>query len=103
MTGIRLIGVPMDLGASRRGVDMGPFAVRYTDLRERLERLGHTIEDLGKLGVPLACAGMSRRYRDPRSSRGASPSCWAVTTPWRPAPSPGRRPFTPRATSGSGS
>jgi len=53
MTAIRLIGVPMDLGASRRGVDMGPYAVRYTDLRERLERLGHTVEDLGNVAVPF--------------------------------------------------
>ena len=53
MTAIRLIGVPMDLGASRRGVDMGPFAVRYTDLRERLERLGHEVDDLGNVAVPL--------------------------------------------------
>ena len=43
----------MDLGASRRGVDMGPFAVRYTDLRERLERIGHTVEDLGNVAVPF--------------------------------------------------
>jgi arginase len=53
MTAIRLIGVPMDLGASRRGVDMGPFAVRYADLRERLEALGHTVEDLGNVAVPF--------------------------------------------------
>ena len=53
MTTIRIIGVPMDLGASRRGVDMGPFAVRYTDLRERLERLGHTVEDAGNVAVPF--------------------------------------------------
>src|SRR5580698_1787958 len=50
---IRIIGVPMDLGASRRGVDMGPFAVRYTDLRERLERIGHTVEDAGNVAVPF--------------------------------------------------
>jgi arginase len=53
MTAIRLIGVPMDLGASRRGVDMGPYAVRYTDLRERLEALGHTVDDLGNVAVPF--------------------------------------------------
>jgi arginase len=50
---VRIIGVPMDLGASRRGVDMGPFAVRYTDLRERLELLGHTVEDMGNVPVPF--------------------------------------------------
>lgn len=43
----------MDLGASRRGVDMGPYAVRYTDLRERLEHLGHSVEDLGNVAVPF--------------------------------------------------
>ena len=43
----------MDLGASRRGVDMGPFAVRYTDLRDRLERLGHQVDDLGNVAVPF--------------------------------------------------
>jgi arginase len=53
MTAIRLIGVPMDLGASRRGVDMGPYAVRYTDLRERLEALGHSVDDLGNVSVPF--------------------------------------------------
>jgi len=53
MAAIRLIGVPMDLGASRRGVDMGPYAVRYTDLRERLERLGHSVDDLGNVAVPF--------------------------------------------------
>ena len=53
MANIRIIGVPMDLGASRRGVDMGPFAVRYTDVRERLERLGHAVEDAGNVEVPF--------------------------------------------------
>lgn len=43
----------MDLGASRRGVDMGPFAVRYAELRERLLRLGHDVEDGGNVPVPF--------------------------------------------------
>ena len=53
MSAIRIIGVPMDLGTSRRGVDMGPFAVRYADLRLRLEALGHTVEDAGNVPVPF--------------------------------------------------
>jgi len=53
MTSVRIIGVPMDLGASRRGVDMGPSAVRYADLRELLEKLGHTVEDAGNVAVPF--------------------------------------------------
>ncbi len=66
MTSVRIIGVPMDLGASRRGVDMGPSAVRYTDLRERLEKLGHTVEDVGNVPVPFredAARGAQRGAR----------------------------------------
>jgi arginase len=44
---IRIIGVPMDLGQSRRGVDMGPSAVRVAGLLTRLKQLGHHVEDVG--------------------------------------------------------
>jgi len=51
---VDIIGVPMDLGASRRGVDMGPYAVRYAKLHERLMRLGVAhVEDHGNLPVPI--------------------------------------------------
>jgi arginase len=50
---IDIIGVPIDLGADRRGVDMGPSAIRYAGLRGRLEALGHTIEDKGNIDVPI--------------------------------------------------
>lgn len=56
----------MDLGASRRGVDMGPSAVRYTDLRERIAKLGHTVEDTGNVPVPFredAAKGAQRGAR----------------------------------------
>lgn len=49
---IRLIGVPLDLGANRRGVDMGPSALRYAGLQAALVELGHTVTDLGNLVVP---------------------------------------------------
>src|SRR5258708_15737318 len=49
---IRVIGVPMDLGQSRRGVDMGPSAVRYAQLQARLEGLGYHLEDCGNVVVP---------------------------------------------------
>jgi len=49
---VDIIGVPMDLGASRRGVDMGPYAVRYAQLHEQLRALGiERIEDHGNLHV----------------------------------------------------
>ena len=51
---VDIIGVPMDLGASRRGVDMGPSAIRYAKLHERLRSLGiPEIVDHGNLSVPI--------------------------------------------------
>src|SRR5215467_10945603 len=50
---IRVIGVPLDLGQSRRGVDMGPSAVRVAGLEARLEALGHNVEDAGNVAVAL--------------------------------------------------
>ena len=51
---VDIVGVPMDLGASRRGVDMGPFAVRYARLQERLRSLGIAqVIDHGNLSVPI--------------------------------------------------
>ena len=49
---IRIIGVPMDLGASRRGVDMGPSALRVAGLQSRLKQLGRQVEDIGNVLVP---------------------------------------------------
>jgi arginase len=51
---IRIIGVPMDLGASRRGVDMGPSALRVAGLQSRLKQLGRQVEDVGNVAVPQA-------------------------------------------------
>jgi arginase len=51
---IRIIGVPMDLGQSRRGVDMGPSALRVAGLQARLKQLGHTVEDMGNMFVKQA-------------------------------------------------
>ncbi len=51
---IRVLGVPLDLGASRRGVDMGPSAVRVAGLEARLEALGHQVTDGGNIRVEIA-------------------------------------------------
>jgi arginase len=51
---IKVIGVPLDLGASRRGVDMGPSAVRVAGLEARLEALGHEVRDGGNISVAVA-------------------------------------------------
>ncbi|TGE35835.1 arginase [Desulfosporosinus fructosivorans] len=50
---IRIIGVPIDLGAGRRGVDMGPSAIRTAGLNERLRQLGWDVEDFGNVEVPV--------------------------------------------------
>ncbi len=49
---LRTIGVPMDLGADRRGVDMGPSAIRYAGLPDSVRSLGYDYEDVGDLSVP---------------------------------------------------
>lgn len=49
---IRVIGAPIDLGADRRGVDIGASAIRYAGLNERLRKLGYTVHDLGNLDIP---------------------------------------------------
>ena len=51
---IDIIGVPIDLGADRRGVDMGPSAIRYAHLQQELEKLGYTVEDKGNVEVAIA-------------------------------------------------
>jgi arginase len=48
---IRIIGVPMDLGQSRRGVDMGPSALRVAGLQARIKQLGLQVEDIGNISV----------------------------------------------------
>ncbi|HTP02830.1 MAG TPA: arginase [Anaerolineales bacterium] len=51
---IDIIGVPIDLGADRRGVDMGASAIRYAHLRQKLEGLGYAVEDKGNIDVAIA-------------------------------------------------
>jgi arginase len=51
---IAVIGVPLDLGAGRRGVDMGPSALRVAGLHQRLGSLGYQVEDLGNVPVHQA-------------------------------------------------
>jgi arginase len=48
---VAIIGAPMDLGAGRRGVDMGPSAVRVANLNDRIASLGYSVEDLGNIIV----------------------------------------------------
>jgi arginase len=49
---LRVIGVPMDLGADRRGVDIGASAIRYAGLNDQLRRLDTQVHDIGNIVVP---------------------------------------------------
>ena len=62
---IAIIGAALDLGQSRRGVDMGPSALRYADLEERLVSLGYGVRDLGNVQTaePEATALHDERAR----------------------------------------
>ncbi len=65
MATLGVIGVPMDLGAGRRGVDMGPSALRLAGLGDTLRALGHTVVQLGNVDVPVPEAiddGVMPRY-----------------------------------------
>jgi arginase len=50
---VTIIGFPMDLGADRRGVDMGPSALRIADLKLKLETLGYNIIDSGDINIQI--------------------------------------------------
>jgi arginase len=51
---LTIIGAPMDHGAGRRGVDMGPSAIRHAGLQDMLRRLGHEVRDAGDIDIPVA-------------------------------------------------
>jgi len=62
---VAVIGAALDLGQGRRGVDMGPSAIRYAGLEERLQTLGYTVRDHGNVetAVPEATALRDERAR----------------------------------------
>jgi arginase family enzyme len=93
---VHVIGVPLDLGGNRRGVDMGPSAFRIAGLAEQLVRQGHTVVDKGDLPTPIPETTLEdhdahKKYiraislreaveRRRIARRGRSPSCSAETT-----------------------
>ena len=60
---VQIVGVPMDLGAGRRGVDMGPSAIRLAGVSQQLRELGYDVLDAGDVAVP------SPEARDPGPDR----------------------------------
>jgi arginase len=68
---IEVVGVPMDLGGNRRGVDMGPSAIRYAGLHRRLGALGFEVRDRGNLHVADRAAGRVVSGGGPAGGTGA--------------------------------
>jgi arginase len=60
---VTVIGVPLDLGAGRRGVDMGPSAFRVAEIDQRIRALGHEVHDAGDVAASIA---ETREPGDPR-------------------------------------
>jgi len=60
---VHLIGVPLDMGGSRRGVDMGPSAFRIAGLSEKIAALGRTVVDRGDLPSPIP---ETKKHGDPK-------------------------------------
>src|SRR5207247_1125168 len=48
---VEIVGVPMDLGGNRRGVDMGPSGIRYAGLANKLSEIGYRVRDRGNVRV----------------------------------------------------
>ena len=71
---VAIIGAGLDLGAGRRGVDMGPSAIRYAGLDERIGGLGYEVDDRGNVGTAARTSPRSTHVR---------PSCSIRS--WRPA------------------
>ena len=72
---VAIIGAPLDLGQERRGVDMGPSAIRYAGLEERLARIGLDVSDRGNVRTPEPEAP-----RSPTSAHVTSPEILAACT-----------------------
>ena len=100
MSRIDVIGVPMDLGAGRRGTDMGPSALRLTGLLDGLRELGHEAVDTGNVEVAMPETSEPgdprQRYAEPiaatcravaartRGSAATTACRWARSPAWRP-------------------
>jgi arginase len=63
---VRILGVPTDYGTNRRGVDMGPSAIRYAGLEDALAAVGVDATDVGNLSVPMAGGREGRHESDAR-------------------------------------
>ena len=114
-THVAIIGAPLDLGQDRRGVDMGPSAVRVANLNARVASLGYEVEDWGNIPVEqkeawpegephakylaqiaAACSALARAWTR-RSRTACCRWCWAAITRSRSARSAASHAISARA------
>ena len=80
---IAIIGAPLDLGQGRRGVDMGPSAVRVANLNARVASLGYDVEDLGNIARGTGREPRPRATRTPSTCRRSPPPAALAARRWR--------------------
>ena len=59
---LSIIGVPLDLGASKRGASLGPDAIRFAGIRKRLENIGYDVQDEGNIQFKTVETGMDSTH-----------------------------------------
>ena len=90
---VQIVGVPIDLGAGRRGVDMGPSAMRIAGLAQSIERLGYRVVDAGDLEIPIAEVS-DEGPREQRYLQEIAATCGDLAAIVRDALATGRLPLT---------
>jgi arginase len=91
MARVKVIGLPMDLGASRRGVDMGPSALRISQIGHRLEALGHEVVDAGNVEVRIAESALGKQQH--KFLAEIADACWRLSAETYRAKQEGRVPL----------
>ena len=90
---LAIIGAPLDLGSGRRGVDMGPSAVRVANLYGRVASLGYDIVDLGNVNVAQAEMFPEGRAHHAKYLPQIADTCSALATMVEGAMEAGRAPI----------
>jgi len=102
---VAVIGAGLDLGAGRRGVDMGPSAIRYAGLDDRVAELGRGVEDRGDVVTAVAEATSvvdeRMRYLPQIKATCERIADGPMSTPRRPAPRSSPAPITATGCDGS--
>lgn len=93
MKAVDIIGVPLDLGAGRRGVDMGPSAFRIANVAGRIRALGYEVQDCGDIPVPIPEV-IDHKDSQARYAREIGQACESLYTRVRDSILSGRLPLS---------